>query len=292
MIQSVRKVLVTGASGYIGSHVCAVLNEQGHEVHGIDINFHGEHNDVEKYCSFKLQDILWDMKYRQEYDAVVHLAGRSVVPQSLIEPSEYYKVNTMGTNNLFNYIDTPHFIFASTSSAFEMASPYARSKVAAEDVIKEKANGHTIFRFFNVSGSDGIHRQLGNASHLIRVASMVACGKLPHIDVFGLDYDTRDGTCIRDYIHVSDLSLAIANAVNEGPLNTDYECLGGNVGYSVLEVISAMERVTGKKIKTVVKDRRQGDAVSSVVDKLSKRVTLTKSLEDMCLDQYKLELTL
>ena len=292
MIQSVRKVLVTGASGYIGSHVCAVLNEQGHEVHGIDINFHGEHNDVEKYCSFKLQDILWDMKYRQEYDAVVHLAGRSVVPQSLIEPSEYYRVNTMGTNNLFNYIDTPHFIFASTSSAFEMASPYARSKVAAEDVIKEKANGHTIFRFFNVSGSDGIHRQLGNASHLIRVASMVACGKLPHIDVFGLDYDTRDGTCIRDYIHVSDLSLAIANAVNEGPLNTDYECLGGNVGYSVLEVISAMERVTGKKIKTVVKDRRQGDAVSSVVDKLSKRVTLTKSLEDMCLDQYKLELTL
>ena len=292
MIQSVRKVLVTGASGYIGSHVCAVLNEQGHEVHGIDINFHGEHNDVEKYCSFKLQDILWDMKYRQEYDAVVHLAGRSVVPQSLIEPSEYYKVNTMGTNNLFNYIDTPHFIFASTSSAFEMASPYARSKVAAEDIIKEKANGHTIFRFFNVSGSDGIHRQLGNASHLIRVASMVACGKLPHIDVFGLDYDTRDGTCIRDYIHVSDLSLAIANAVNEGPLNTDYECLGGNVGYSVLEVISAMERVTGKKIKTVVKDRRQGDAVSSVVDKLSKRVTLTKSLEDMCLDQYKLELTL
>ena len=282
MIQSVRKVLVTGASGYIGSHVCAVLNEQGHEVHGIDINFHGEHNDVEKYCSFKLQDILWDMKYRQEYDAVVHLAGRSVVPQSLIEPSEYYRVNTMGTNNLFNYIDTPHFIFASTSSAFEMASPYARSKVAAEDIIKEKSNGHTIFRFFNVSGSNGVHRQLGSATHLIRRCAMVAAGNLSHIDIF----------CVRDYIHVSDLSSAIAKSIETGALNTDYECLGGNVGYTVLEVISAMERVTGKKIKTVIQGRRQGDAVSSVVDNLSKCVTLTKTLEDMCLDQYKLELTL
>jgi UDP-glucose 4-epimerase len=291
MIQSVRKVLVTGASGYIGSHVCAVLNEQGHEVHGIDINFHGEHNDVEKYCSFKLQDILWDMKYRQEYDAVVHLAGRSVVPQSLIEPSEYYRVNTMGTNNLFNYIDTPHFIFASTSSAFEMASPYARSKVAAEDIIKEKSNGHTIFRFFNVSGSDGVHRQLGSATHLIRRCAMVAAGNLSHIDIFGVDYPTRDGTCVRDYIHVSDLSSAIVKSIDTGALNTDYECLGGNVGYTVLEVVDAMQRVTGKKIKTVIQGRRQGDAVSSVVDNLSKCVTLTKTLEDMCLDQYKLELT-
>ena len=125
------KVLVTGATGYIGSHVVKLLAEMGHEVYGIDVNFHGEHNNVEKYCSLKLQDITWDIKYRSEYDAVVHLAGRSVVPQSLIEPSEYYRVNTIGTNNLFNHIDTPHIIFASTSSAFEMASPYARSKVAA-----------------------------------------------------------------------------------------------------------------------------------------------------------------
>lgn len=121
---------------------------------------------------------------------------------------------------------------------------------------------------------------------------MVAAGNLSHIDIFGVDYPTRDGTCVRDYIHVSDLSSAIVKSVETGALNTDYECLGGNVGYTVLEVVDAMRRVTGKKIETVIQDRRQGDAVSSVVDNLSKCVTLTKTLEDMCLDQYKLELTL
>jgi len=286
------EVLVTGAAGYIGSHVCKALQESGHAVHGIDNYFHGESNDIIRYCeTFSKFDIA-DVNDDAPYDAVVHLAGRSVVPQSLKEPTEYYRVNAMGTNNLIENVLTPHVIFASTSSAFEMASPYARSKVAAEDIIKEKCSGYTIFRFFNVSGSNGIHRQLGAASHLIRRAAMVAAGKLPHIEIFGIDYDTRDGTCVRDYIHVSDLSNAIVSAVENGPLNTPYECLGGNVGYSVLEVIDAMQRVTGKNIDTLISPRREGDAVSSVVDNLSKRVTLTKSLEDMCLDQYNLELTL
>jgi len=212
------------------------------------------------------------------------------VPQSLLEPTEYYRVNVMGTANLLNNVTTDHILFASTSSAWEMASPYARSKVAAEDVIKEKANGYTIFRFFNVSGTDGVNRQLGTPTHLIRVAAMVAAEKLPNIEIFGTDYDTRDGTCIRDYIHVVDLAAAIVTAVEIGPANTPYECLGSNVGYSVREVISTMEQVTGKKLTTIESQRRDGDAVSSVVDKLSDRVTLSKSIEDMCLDQYKLEI--
>jgi UDP-glucose 4-epimerase len=133
---------------------------------------------------------------------------------------------------------------------------------------------------------------LGTPTHLIRVAAMVASGKLPHINIFGVDYDTRDGTCIRDYIHVSDVSNAIAKAVEQGPQNTPYECLGSNTGYSVLEVLDAMEQVTGKKLERIISDRRTGDAVASVVDKLSNYATLTKSIEDMCLDQYKLELLL
>ena len=283
------KVLVTGASGYIGSHVCKLLKEQGHTVIGWDTEIHGETNDVAAYCDYYDKVDVTGQYVGGIYDAVVHLAGRSVVPQSLKEPAEYYRVNVGGTDNLLNKITTPHVLFASTSSAWEMASPYARSKVAAEDVIKEKADGHTIFRFFNVSGTDGHNRQLGVPTHLIRVAAMVAAEKLPSLEIFGTDYATRDGTCIRDYIHVVDLASAIVTAVERGPANTDYECLGSNVGYSVREVINTMQEVTGKKLNIVEAPRRAGDAVASVVDTLSNLVTLNKSIEDMCLDQYKLE---
>ena len=284
------KVLVTGASGYIGSHVCKLLKEHGHTVIGWDTEIHNETNDVAAYCDYYDKVDVTGQYVGGIYDAVVHLAGRSVVPQSLKEPAEYYRVNVMGTDNLLNKVKTPHVLFASTSSAWEMASPYARSKVAAEDIIKEKADGYTIFRFFNVSGTDGHNRQLGVPTHLIRVAAMVAAEKLPNLEIFGTDYATRDGTCIRDYIHIVDLATAIVNAVERGPANTDYECLGSNVGYSVREVINTMQEVTGKKLNIIEADRRAGDAVASVVDTLSDLVTLNKSIEDMCLDQYKLEI--
>lgn len=287
------KILVTGATGYIGSHVCKLLKERGHYIDAWDTNIHGETNDISEYVNcFEKLDVTDKYGVHGTYDAVVHLAGRSVVPQSLKEPTEYYRVNAMGTANMLDNVKTPNFIFASTSSAWEMASPYAKSKVAAEDIIKEKADGYTIFRFFNVSGTDGINRQLGAPTHLIRVAAMVAAGKFPEINIFGNDYDTRDGTCIRDYIHVVDLANAIVKAVEQGPMNTPYECLGSNEGYSVLEVLDAMERVTGKEIKKVIAPRREGDAVASVVDNLSEYATLTKTLDEMCLDQYNLELRL
>ena len=180
-------------------------------------------------------------------------------------------------------------LFASTSAAWEMASPYAKSKVAAEDVIKEKAGGYTIFRFFNVSGSDGVHKQIGPSTHLIRVAAEVACKKRDWIDIYGTDYNTKDGTCIRDYVHVVDLANAICNAVDDGPSNTPYECLGSNEGYSVFDVVATMRKVTGKPIAEKICGRREGDAEASVVDTLSEKITLTKSLEDMCIDQYNLE---
>lgn len=286
-------VLVTGATGYIGSHVCKLLKEHGHHVTGWDNFLHGEYNEIDSTYVDKFYPIdVTSSLVRGSYDAVVHLAGRSVVPQSLKEPTEYYRVNAMGTANVLDRVETGNFIFASTSSAWEMASPYAKSKVAAEDIIKEKADGYTIFRFFNVSGTDGINRQLGAPTHLIRVAAMVAAGKLPEIAIYGNDYPTRDGTCIRDYIHVMDLASAIVKAVENGPTNTPYECLGSNTGFSVLEVLDAMDKVTGKTMKRVIAGRREGDAVSSVVDTLSDYAVLTKSLEDMCLDQYKLELRL
>lgn len=284
------KVLVTGASGYIGAHVCKQLKQHGHVVIGWDTEIHNETNDVSAYCDEYYNIDVTGQYVGGIYDAVVHLAGRSVVPQSLLEPAEYYRVNVMGTVNLLKKVTTPHVLFASTSSAWEMASPYARSKVAAEDVIKEKANGYTIFRFFNVSGTDGINRQLGAPTHLIRVAAETAAGKREYIEIFGTDYDTKDGTCIRDYIHIVDLAAAIVSAVETGPINTPYECLGSNTGYSVLDVLNTMEQVTGVELNKITAPRRAGDAVSSVVDNLSSLVKLTKNLEDMCLDQYKLEI--
>lgn len=282
------KVLVTGATGYIGSHVCKLLKEHGHYVEGWDINFWKEYNDISGYCDkFFHYDVT--KRVNGEFDAVVHLGGRSLVEPSVKEPTEYYRVNILGTANMLDRVKTDHFLFASTSSAWEMASPYARSKVAAEDVIKEKAAGYTIFRFFNVSGTNGVFRQLNPPSHLIHIAALCAAGKIPEIKVFGTDYPTRDGTCIRDYVHVVDLVSAIVKAVGKGPRNTPYECLGSNHGYTVLEVLDAMERVTGKTLKKVYAERRPGDAVASVVENLSDLVTLEKTIEDMCLDQYNFE---
>lgn len=281
------KILVTGATGYIGSHVCLELKERGHHVSAWDNCFSKEWNDIT--CDEYMNYDVTKRYISGEFDAVVHLAGRSVVSQSLIEPSEYYRVNTMGTDNMLNKVKTSHFIFAGTSSSWEMKSPYARSKVAAEDIIREKSKNYTIFRFFNVSGTNGLYRQLGQATHLIRVAAEVAAGKREFLPIYGTDYPTKDGTCVRDYVHVVDVSRAIAKAIEVGSANTPYECLGSKKGYSVWDVIHTMRKVTGHKIPTQDMPRREGDAVSCIVDKLSDRITLEKTLEDMCEDQYKLE---
>lgn len=285
------KVLVTGCNGYIGSHVCQVLKEHGHHVTGWDINIYGECNDVLQYLDhFDHIDVTGPAVANTSFDAIVHLAGLASVEQSTKHPWEFYRTNIIGTNNMLDNVDTDHILFASTSSAWEMASPYARSKVAAEDIIREKSNNYTIFRFFNVSGTNGHFRQLGAATHLIRIAAEVAAGKRESITVFGNDYETRDGTCIRDYVHVCDLARAIAQSVDNGPSRTLYECLGSNQGYSVLDILETMRKVTRHPVPAVVGPRREGDAVSSVVDNLSNLIQLNYTIDDMCISQYNLEL--
>jgi UDP-glucose 4-epimerase len=283
------KILVTGAPGYIGSHVCKVLFERGYQVIGLDIRW--DQNDVTKYCDRILVKDVNKTTLDQDYDAVVHLAGLISVEESTKKPAHYYNTNLNGTLNMLGQINyDTHFIFASTAGAFDAQSPYARSKVAAEDVIKEQAEHYTIFRFFNVAGSDGENMQQGKSTHLIRIAAECAAGVRNQMHVYGTDYDTPDGTCVRDYIHVVDLANAIANAIWNGPKNTPYECIGSGKGYSVKEVIQTMKKVSGMEINVLTADRRAGDPPILTIDNQFDGLEIKHNLEDMCRSAYTAEL--
>ena len=289
-MEKVLKVLVTGCTGYIGSHLCKVLFEAGHIVTGLDIEWN-KHNDVSKYIHRMLIKDVTRHVIDEDYDAIVHLAGYISVEESVLRPSLYYGCNIGGTSQLLKQPGNPHFIFASTAGAFDAQSPYARSKVAAEDIIKEKSKNYTIFRFFNVAGSNGEHRQVGRSSHLIRIAGECAANKREKMYIYGEDYDTKDGTCVRDYIHVVDLVNAISNTIKHGSFNTPYECIGSGNGYSVKEVIQTMKEVTGVDFKVETSNRRAGDPPSLAIDNQFKLLEPTLTLKDMCLSAYQAEKT-
>lgn len=289
-MEKVLKVLITGVTGYIGSHLAKVLYEAGHHVVGLDIEWR-KHNDVTKYCHRILIKDVTKHICDEDYDVIVHLAGLIQVEESVAHPTKYYATNLGGTVNMLrqNIDSEPHFIFASTAGAFDAQSPYARSKLAAEDVIKEKSKNYTIFRFFNVAGSDGMHRQVGRASHLIRIAAETAAGKRDYMSIYGEDYDTPDGTCVRDYIHVVDLVNAIRDTIKHGAFNTPYECIGSGKGYSVKEVVQAMKDVTGQDFTVKMADRRDGDPASLAIDNQFNLLQSTLTLKDMCLSAYNIE---
>ena len=291
------RFLVTGCYGYIGSHVVAELKNRNHQVYGIDCKLHNEYNEtVFKKCNYVCEENFIDKGINEylkvfSYDAVIHLAGSTSVPDSMNNPFEYTRNNVFGTKKILDEIDTKHIIFAGTAASYENASPYAQTKSIAEQIIRNnKKMGWTIFRFFNVCGSDGINRQLGPASHLIRIIAEYAVGKRDKLQVFGNDYDTRDGTCIRDYIHVIDLANAICNAAEKGPINSNFEELGSKKGWTVLEVIKEFEKAVGFSLNYTITNRREGDAIAAQAQNPSKLLKLQKSIRDMCLDQYNLEL--
>ena len=289
-MEEVLKVLVTGCTGYIGSHLCKVLFEAGHTITGLDIEWK-KHNDVTRYCHRILIKDVTKHVIDEDYDVIVHLAGLIQVEESVARPTRYYATNLGGTVNMLRQRvnGEPHFIFASTAGAFDPANPYARSKIAAEDVIKEQSKNYTIFRFFNVAGSDGMHRQVGRASHLVRIAAEAAAGKRDYMYMYGDDYDTKDGTCVRDYIHVVDLVNAIRDTIKHGPFNTPYECIGSGQGYSVKEVIKTMKDATGKDFIVKTAGRRDGDPASLAITNQFNLLHPQYTLRDMCLSAYRVE---
>ena len=284
-------VLVTGGAGYIGSHAVLALRDGGWPVAVIDDLSNGTREVVPEDVPFyegSVADrgLLERIFTEQSIGAIMHFAGSIVVPESVEKPLDYYRNNTIGSHSLISAAvasGVKHILFSSTAAVYGAPeqvpideedaklpiNPYGASKLMTERMLADASAAHDLnygaLRYFNVSGADpeGRAGQIGRGStHLIKVAVEAAVGKRGHVDVFGDDYPTPDGTCIRDYIHVSDLAAAHVLALQH-LIEHEHEHLTLNCGYgkglSVLEVLDAVDRVTGRAIPREMKPRRAGD---------------------------------
>jgi UDP-glucose 4-epimerase len=256
-----KKILITGNSGYIGSHLTKLL-EDTYELYGLDTM--NPRVDIKHFINCDIRT----MHYLQgEYDAVIHLAALVNVGESEKMPSNYYMTNLTGTLNVLNGIKTKNFIFASTGAAEYCQSAYGTSKKAAEDCIREYCTKnnvpHTIFRFYNVIGSTVVEPT--NPDGLFY--NLIQAMRTKEFTIFGNDYDTVDGTCVRDYVHVMEICEALKLAI-EKPSNS-MECLGHGVGHTVGEIVNLFREVNDIKnidLLTKIGPRRQGDLPISVLD--------------------------
>jgi UDP-glucose 4-epimerase len=260
-----KKILITGSSGYIGSHLCKMLGTE-YEVHGLDVKDPQAPVNEFYRCDinrpFAIPDDI-------EYDAVVHLAALVNVGESEKTPIQYYITNINGTMNVVNRIKAKNFIFASTGAAEKCESAYGISKRAAEDVVREYCTVHrttpyTIFRFYNVIGSDGFAPT--NPDGLMY--NLMKAPERGEFTIYGTDYDVSDdGTCVRDYVHVNEICDALKQAI-EKPSNK-VECLGHGVGYTVREMVTMFQQVNDVDFLISSGPRRKGDIPSSVLEDVS-----------------------
>jgi len=288
-------ILVTGGAGYIGSHMVHELADAGESVVALDNLATGFDWAVAEGVPLIVGDtgdqpLVASIIAEHKIEAVIHFAASTVVPESVAEPLAYYRNNTVNSRALIETAikgGVRHFIFSSTAAVYgnpermpvaEDAptmpmSPYGASKLMTETMLRDAGHAHglgyVILRYFNVAGADPKLRtgqSTRNATHLIKVATEAALGLRPKVDVFGTDYPTPDGTGVRDYIHVSDLARAHSDALRHlraGGASLTLNCGYGH-GFSVLEVIDAVKRVSGVDFRVELAARRPGDPAQVV----------------------------
>ena len=290
-------ILVTGGAGYIGSHMVHELNDAGEQVVVLDNLSTGFRFLLPSTVPFVVghtgdQELVTKIITQHRVEAIIHFAASIVVPDSLNDPLGYYRNNTVNTALLLQAAvaaNVRQVIFSSTAGVYGNAekvpvpesaptnpiSPYGTSKLMSEILLHDTARAHAlrfvVLRYFNVAGADPKMRTgqaTPQATHLIKVMSETVLGQREKMNVFGTDYPTPDGTCIRDYIHVTDLVRAHSAALaylRRGGASATFNCGYGH-GYSVLEVLETARRISGRNFPVEFADRRAGDPATLVAD--------------------------
>ncbi|MEM9028954.1 MAG: UDP-glucose 4-epimerase GalE [Pseudomonadota bacterium] len=309
------RILVTGGAGYIGSHTCKALAKAGYVPVTYDNLVQG-HEDAVRWGPFEQGSIL----DRERLDAVIaqhnptavmHFAAHAYVGESVSDPGKYYTNNVVGSLTLLQAVrdhGVGRFVFSSTCATYgipdqvpireatlqQPINPYGASKLMVEQMLSDFASAHGLdyvaLRYFNAAGADRdceIGELHDPETHLIPLVLDAASGRRPNVTVFGTDYDTPDGTCMRDYIHVSDLANAHVKALEflEAGNGSSVFNLGIGRGFSVREVIDAVERITGLNVPVLYGDRRAGDPAQLVSDATKARDELGWTPEIPDLDE-------
>ncbi len=307
------KILLTGGAGYIGSHVLLSILRDNHEVCIIDDLSTGNKNLIPKNIkhlntNINNKEIVSNLLRKESFDVLLHFAGFIKVEESVQNPEKYFRNNTENAIKLFETCyenGLNNIIFSSTAAAYgnpknnnsikeneilKPLNPYGQSKINTENFLLENKSrfNSIILRYFNVAGADQNLRSgliSDESTHLIKILSEVAVGKRNKIFIYGNDYNTKDGTAVRDYIHVSDLAdihLEIAKYLLEKKVTNIFNC-GYGKGYSVLEVINTANKITNNKIKFEYTRRRDGDAdkLVSNIEKLEQNINWQPKFDNL-----------